>query len=354
VSQPAHRPLVTIFIPMRNERGFIGPCLDCVAAFDWPADRLQVLVLDGESDDGSPATVQEYASRLPSIQLVPNPARIQAAAFNRALALARGEYFVRLDAHSEYASDYVTQCVAALETRGAANAGGPQRPAGRGYVDRAIALAYQSRFAAGDAAFRYAGDERWVDTVYLGAWRTETLRRLGGMNESWLVNEDYELNYRLRQAGGKILLTPAIRSCYWVRPSLRALARQYFRYGMWRVRTLATHLGSLRWRQLASPLLVVGLVGSAVLAPIAPRAALVLPAVYLLACVTASVATASQKDAGARFLPIVPVIFATIHLAWGSGFLVGLLRFGHLAARPAPNPPATPPAKAPEASGRSP
>ncbi len=221
-------------------------------------------------------------------------------------------------------------------------------------MDRAIALAYQSRFAAGDAAFRYAGDERWVDTVYLGAWRTGTLRRLGGMNESWLVNEDYELNYRLRQAGGKILLPPTIRSRYWVRPSLRALARQYFRYGMWRVRTMATHLGSLRWRQLASPLLVAGLVGSAALAPIAPRAALALPAIYLLACVIASAATASQKEAGVRFLPILPVIFATIHLSWGTGFLAGLVRFGHLAARPAPSPPATPPGKEPEASRRSP
>lgn len=349
MSPPAPRPLVTIFIPMRNERGFIGPCLDCVAAFDWPADRLQVLVLDGESDDGSPAVVEEYARRIPAIQLVPNPARIQAAAFNRALALARGEYFIRLDAHSEYAPDYASQCIAALDTRGAANAGGPQRPAGRGYVDRAIALAYQSRFAAGDAAFRYADDERWVDTVYLGAWRTETLRRLGGMNESWLVNEDYELNYRLRREGGKILLTPAIRSRYWVRPSLRALARQYFRYGMWRVRTLATHLGSLRWRQLAAPLLVAGLVGSALLVPSAPRVALGLPAFYLAACVVASVASARRHDAGIRFLPVLPVIFATIHLSWGTGFLVGLVRFGRFAA----GSPATPPAKQPEASRRS-
>ncbi len=324
-------PLVTLFIPMRNEAGFIDSCLDCVVGFDWPKDRLEVLVLDGQSTDRSAGIVEDYSCRHPWIRLIPNPARIQAAAFNRALALARGAYFVRLDAHTQYDPDYVSQCVRALERTGAGNVGGPQHPVGRGYIDGAIALAYQSRFAAGDAAFRYADNERWVDTVYLGAWRTEKLRQLGGMNEAWLVNEDYELNYRLRQTGERILLTPAIQSRYWVRPSLRALGRQYFRYGMWRVRTVMTHPGSLRWRQLAAPAFVLALLASVALASRAPALALGVPVLYVAASLVASGLAAARG--GGRFFPLLPVIFATIHLAWGTGFLAGVVRFLPLAVR---------------------
>ncbi len=310
---------------MRNEAGFIGTCLDCVVAFDWPKDRLEVLVLDGQSSDGSAAIVQEFSQRYPWIRLVPNPDRIQAAAFNRALGLARGDFFVRLDSHTSYESDYLSACIRLLMAGEAENVGGPQRPMGLGYVDGAIALAYQSRFAAGDAAFRYANNERWVDTVYLGAWRTDTLRRLGGMNEGWLVNEDYELNYRLRRAGGRILLSPTIRSRYWVRPSLPALARQYFRYGLWRARTFIVHPGSLRPRQLAAPLLVIALAASAALASSHGRLAMMVPLLYLSASLFAS-ALASARG-GVRFFPMLPLVFVTIHLAWGSGFLAGLLRW---------------------------
>src|SRR5690606_38497202 len=137
--------------------------------------------------------------------------------------------------------DYITESVRLLEETGAANVGGVQRATGNNPVSRAIAAAVSSRFAAGDAAYRNATTPGWTDTVYLGAWRTDTLRQLGGMRPGWAVNEDYEMNVRLRAAGGRIYLSPTIRSTYFVRGSLAKLSRQYFRYGFWKVRTLVTH-----------------------------------------------------------------------------------------------------------------
>lgn len=323
----APAPLVTVFIPMLNEAGRISACLDSVLAQRGLQGPIELLVLDGGSTDDSPAIVRRYGERYPFVRLLPNPERFQAPAFNRALAEAQGEFFVRMDAHTTYADDYVAQCVHLLRTKDAANVGGPQRPVGTSRMGRVVAAAYTSRFAAGDAAFRYSGEERWVDTVYLGAWRTDTLRRLGGMNPAWEVNEDYEMNIRLRDAGGKILLSPSIRSQYAVRPSLRSLCRQYFRYGMWRFRTVRHHPGSLRARQLAAPMLVLGLVASMLLSAVSLPLAAIIPAVYAVGLLCASVLAARGKGLGPG-AALLPVVFACIHLAWGLGFLAGAIRFG--------------------------
>lgn len=318
-------PLVTVIIPTRDETAFIGSCLDSVVANDYPRDRLEVLVVDGGSTDGTRAIVEEYARRYPFIRLLDNPRRIPAAALNVGLRYAQGEVIVRMDAHTVYAPDYIRKCVELLETTGAANVGGVQQAVGRGYIAEAIALALTSPFGVGDARFRYADRPTWVDTVYLGAWRRTTLEALGGFDEAWAVNEDYELNYRLRRVGGKILVAPEVRCWYHVRPSLGALARQYVRYGFWRARTAVVHPGSLRWRHLAPPLLVLGLVGSAVLGAAGTRWGLVVPGLYAAVNFGASLATALRR--GLRYLPVLPVVYGTLHLTWGVGFLAGLVRW---------------------------
>ncbi len=318
-------PLVTVIIPVWNEGTFIGPCLDSVVANDYPRDRLEVLVVDGGSRDGTRTIVEEYARRYSFIRLLDNPRRIPAAALNIGLRHARGEVIVRMDAHTVYAPDYIRKCVEFLETTEAANVGGVQRAVGRGDVAEAIAVALTSPFGVGDARFRYADRPTWADTVYLGAWRRATLEALGGFDEAWAVNEDYELNYRLRRAGGKILVAPEVRCWYHVRPSLGALARQYVRYGFWRARTAVVHPGSLRWRHLAPPLLVLSLVGSALLGAAGTRWSLVVPALYVVANLGASLATAFRR--GLRYLPVLPIVYGTLHLSWGTGFLVGLVRW---------------------------
>ena len=319
----AETPLVTVVIPMRNEEAGIEACLASVLANRLPQGSFELLVLDGASDDRSPTLVDAMAARDPRLRRLANPKRLQAPAFNLGLAAARGRYLVRMDAHSLYADDYIAESVRLLEETGAENVGGVQRATGTTGLARAIAAAVSSKFAAGDAAYRNATTPRWTDTVYLGAWRTETLRRLGGMREDWAVNEDYEMNVRLREAGGRIYLSPTIRSTYFVRASIPKLARQYARYGFWKVRTLLAHPTSLRWRQLVAPAFVLSLLATPItVALLGPLGATHI-GLYLVANLLASVATAAK--AGWRLLPALPIVFLTVHLAWGSGFLCGAL-----------------------------
>lgn len=313
--------LATLVIPMRNEEALIVPCLESLLANE-AAGRVELLVYDGESTDRSADLVRELAARHPQVRLFPNPRRLQSAAFNAALDHAGGKYFLRADAHSVYPRNYISECLRLLEETGADNVGGVQRAEGHSWVTRAIAAAVSSGFAAGDAKYRHATAPAFTDTVYLGAWRTETLRRLGGMRADWAVNEDYELNVRLRRAGGRVYLSPTIQSTYFVRGSLSKLARQYLRYGFWKVRTLLEHPGSLRWRQLAAPALIaisvatwplvhwLGLIGTAPLAG------------YLAANVAASIQLACRT--AWRNLALLPAIFAIIHGAWGLGFWAGI------------------------------
>jgi len=283
---------------------------------------FEVLVHDGASTDGSASLVATMADIDRRVRLLHNPDRLQAAAFNRGLAEARGKYLVRLDAHSEYQDDYIAECVRLLEATGAENVGGVQRATGDSPVGRAIAVAVSSPFAAGDAHYRFATEPRFTDTVYLGAWRTATLRRLGGMRTDWAANEDYEMNVRLRQAGGRIYLSPSIRSTYHVRDSLAALARQYTRYGFWKVRTLLDHPSSLRWRQTVAPVFVISLLATW---PLVHRFG-VLGASHLILYASANAAASVVSAARSqwRHLPLLPVIFLIVHVGYGAGFLGGL------------------------------
>lgn len=307
---------------MRNEEARIRQCLDSILANRVPRGELEVLVLDGDSTDDSARLVTELAALDPRVRLVRNEDRLQAAAFNRGLAEARGQFLVRMDAHTIYDHDYVAECIRLLEETGAAGVGGVQRAIGDTPVGEAIAAAVSSRFAAGDAKYRHASQPAWVDTVYLGAWRTATLRDVGGMNPEWAVNEDYEMNVRLRARGGRMYLSPTIRSTYFVRNSLPRMARQYFRYGFWKVRTLVEHPDSVRWRQLVAPSFVLSLLATPLLVHwLGWLGALHLIA-YGAANLAASVMLASRT--GWRHLPLFPLVFLLIHLSWGSGFLVGL------------------------------
>jgi|Deesub1362B_J571_1020462.scaffolds.fasta_scaffold02302_5 glycosyltransferase involved in cell wall biosynthesis len=326
-------PRVTIIVPIRNEERYIAQCLDSILANDYPKDRLEVLVIDGMSTDRSQKIVQEYARRYPFIRLLNNPKRIQSSALNIGIHEAKGDVIIRMDAHTTYASDYIRQCVTLLQTTGATNVGGVQYAVGTGYISNAIAIATTSPFGAGDAQFRYSNREKWVDTVYLGAWYKRTLEALGGFNEEWVVNEDYELNHRLRKAGGKVLLSPNIRCKYYVRGSLKALAYQYFRYGLWKVKTLKAHPDSLRWRQLVPPVFVFSLIASIIFLHIFWMVGIIIPSFYVIANLVASFWAAQHR--GWQYLPLLPFVFATIHLSWGIGFWAGLVRFGvpHISLR---------------------
>lgn len=316
---------VSVVIPARNEEKFIHALLDSVLANDYPQKDLEILIVDGMSTDRTREIVREYGKRYPFIRLLENPRCIIPAALNVGIKDARGEIIVRMDAHTTYAPDYIRLAVHALETTGAAMIGGIQRPTGSTLTTQAIAAATSSPFGMGNSYYHYGNEMRWVeDSVYLGTWYRRTLMQLGGFNETWLINEDSELNERLRASGGRILLCPNLGSSYQVRGSFPALGRQFFRYGFWRARTLANYPASLGWRHLVPPAFVVGLMLSLAIARQSLPLALLVPCAYVLANIFLSAMIVLRQGSNRA---LAPLAFATVHLSWGTGFLLGLGRF---------------------------
>ena len=323
-------PFVSVILPIRNEEGFIARSIGAVLSQDYDPRRMEVLVADGMSTDGTRAAVEACAAAVPEIPvaIVDNPAGVVPTGMNAALARARGDVIVRVDGHTIIAPDYVRQCADALRRSGAQNAGGKMTAVGEGAVARAVAAATSSRFGVGGARFHYSDREEWVDTVYMGAWPREVLEELGGFDPEMVRDQDDELNYRLREHGGRILLSPRIRSRYFNRSSLRSLARQYLQYGFWKVRVLQKHPRQMQPRQFAPPALALGLAAGLAAAPFSGRARaglLVLSAAYFAADVGASLSAA--RRASWKLLPHLCAVFPVLHLSYGFGFLAGLARF---------------------------
>ncbi len=316
-------PLVSVIMPVRDEAAFIARSLGAVLAQDYPADRLEIIVVDDGSTDGTPEAIAALpgAERVRVLRL---EGGLIAAALNAGIRVAQGEFIARVDGHTIIAPDYVRRCVAHLQATGADNVGGLMRPVGLTPEGEAIAAAMSFPFGL-PARFHYDEHAQDVDTVYLGAWPRAVFERVGLFNEGLAINEDYELNYRIRRAGGRIFLAPDVRSDYYGRQTVIRLAQQQFNYGQWKARMIRLHPRSIRPRHLAAPLLVLGLAGLGLGSLIAvwPRPILAaLIGLYAAATLAASLWIAARR--GWRLLAWLPVIFATLHLAWGSGFWRGL------------------------------
>lgn len=328
----AKLPRVTVIMPVRNEVRYIERSLGSVLKQNYPSDRMEVIIADGISNDGTREVVSRLIrdNRCFSIRILDNPGFIVPTGFNAALKIAEGDIIIRVDGHTEIANDYISQCVSALSRTGAKNVGGRMDAHGIGKFGQAVALATSGPFGVGNARFHYSQKEEYVDTVYMGAWGKDTFRQVGFFDEDLVRNQDDEFNYRLLKAGGKILLCPAIKSKYTNRSSLRGLWRQYFQYGYWKVRVLQKHPKQMRPRQFVPPTFVVAVLGSALLAifwKMGLVSFLAISASYILANLSASIITASKK--GWIYLPLLPLTFAILHLSYGTGFLVGLVRFGN-------------------------
>ena len=321
---------VSILMPVRNEGRFLRHSLAAVLGQDYPKDHLEILVLDGMSTDETRAIIRHYRADHPHVRLLNNPGHIVPTGLNIGLREAKGDIIIRVDGHTRIAPNYVSACVQALKETGADNVGGLMRGVASTPFGEAVVLATSSPFGVGNARFHYAETQEVVDTVYLGAWPREVFTRIGGFDEEMVRNQDDEFNYRLRAAGGTIVLTPTIQSHYQVRSTPRGLWRQYFQYGTWKVRVLQKHPRQMRARQFVPPLFVATLLVTALLAPVSQVARVVLAAtgaLYLLANGTASLRSARHTPWRARLR--LPLAFALLHLAYGAGFLVGLVKFAH-------------------------
>jgi glycosyltransferase involved in cell wall biosynthesis len=317
-------PMVTIAMPCLNEADYIEGCIDSVLAQDYPRDRIEVIVADGGSTDGTRAIVERIAARDPRVKMIDNPDRIQAPAMNRIIAAARGDVIIRMDVHCEYALSYVRKCVEVLERTGADNVGGAQRARGRTRFQRAVCAALSSPLGVGGAKYRDEDQEGFVDTVFLGAWRRAVFERVGLYDPKAVTNEDAELNQRILASGGKIYLSKEIVVHYYPRNSWSSLARQYFKYGQGRARTLLKHRRFPTLRPVVPFLMTTA--GAALLATsnLQPFTA---PAFGLYALATGIEAVRVGLREGVATVPVVWAIFPVLHVSHGVGFAAGLIRY---------------------------
>jgi succinoglycan biosynthesis protein ExoA len=327
---------VSVIVPCRNERDSIDLCLQSILTQEPPSGRFEVIVADGMSDDGTREILERLRAENPDLRLVDNPGRIVSTGLNAAIKAAMGQIIIRMDAHTNYAPDYLRQCVRVLDETGADNVGGPWTAQGTGSIGAAIAAAFQSRFAAGGRAHDVTY-EGFVDTVYLGCWRRSVFERIGYFDENLVRNQDDEFNLRLTRAGGKIWQSPQIRSWYKPRGSLRALFRQYMQYGYWKIPVIQKHKIPASVRHLIPGVFVLLLITLPLLYPLSAAAGwlwLMMVGVYITCNLTASVATAARKSYG--LLPLLPAVFAVYHVAYGYGFLRGAWNFVVLGRKPQP------------------
>jgi succinoglycan biosynthesis protein ExoA len=321
-------PAITVVLPVRNEAEYIGLCLDAVIAQDYPKDKLEILVVDGRSTDATREIVARYSETHPYILLVDNPEKNTIAALNIGIQNARGEIIVRVDGHCRLEPDYLSQCVQTLETDAADNVGGLMRPVGKSYVQQAVALATSTIFGLGWGKVHYQEKEQYTDTVYLGAFRKCLFDKIGLYDPEMSYNEDNELNFRIIQHGGKVLLSPKIKSHYYPRDSIPRLAKQYYNYGYYKPKFIMKHKWSVSYRHFIPSLFVASLFLSAISSIFFKSFLYLLYALigaYAALALMFSLTIALQR--GFKYLPALPVIFATIHMVYGIGFLTGVKDF---------------------------
>lgn len=325
------RPFVSVVMPMRNEARFIEAALESLLAQDYPHDHLEIIVADGASDDGSREIVARFATTHPMIRVVDNPQRIVPTGLNAAIRAARGKYILRVDAHAEYAGDYIRQCVAYLEKTGANNVGGPliTLPGADTLSARCVAALTSHPYVVGGSKFRTSMKEEYADGAFFGAFPRELFERIGYFNEALVRHQDNEFNSRILANGGRIFKTPKIVVRYYNQATLRGLFRQAYRNGKWHVLSLLGNPASFKVRYFAPFAFVCWMIGFGILSFVHPVFTLPLAvagAIYLLAAVIVTAQIARSHGPGVAC--IVPLGMFGYHVTYGLGTFEGLVRFG--------------------------
>lgn len=316
--------LLSVIAPCRNEAGYIVDFCRNVAEMLLPEGwSLEVLIADGQSDDGTRELLRQWCISDVRFRWVENPRRIVSTGLNRCIEASRGEVIVRLDIHSQYADDYLLQCVQVLQATGADNVGGAWRAEGVSRMQKAVASAFQSPWVAGGARSRDIGFDGEVDTVYLGCWPRATFAKVGGFDEDLVRNQDDEHNLRIRRAGGRIWQSPAIRSTYYPRGKLSQVFRQYSQYGYWKPFVIRKHGQPAALRHLVPAGFVIALLASALAAMLGAGWPLVLLLdAYIVLLAVALIGMREQANSVGKALRIVAVIGA-YHIGYGWGSICG-------------------------------
>lgn len=324
---------VSLIIPCRNEEGFIGQCLDSIIANDYPRDLLEVLVVDGVSEDGTRGIVEGYAGKYAFIHPLDNPKRTTPSALNIGIAHAKGEVIMRMDAHSTLNREYISRCVKVLHEDEADNVGGLWEifPRRNTLVGKAIARSLSHLFGVGNAHYRI-GDVKGptqVDTVPFFCCKKDLFHKVGLFNEDLERGQDMEFNLRLKKAGSRTLLVPDIVSYYYARSDMKSFWKHNWRNGVWAILPfLYSDIVPVSWRHLVPLAFVLTLLGATVLSLVWPDALWVLYGVtgahvFINLAISARIAV---REGDVRYLVAMPVVFVCLHMGYGLGSLWGLLR----------------------------
>jgi glycosyltransferase involved in cell wall biosynthesis len=313
--------LVSVIIPALNEEGYIANCISSLLASDFPLEKLEILVVDGGSGDNTVDIVNQLNCSCYRIRVLHNPGKIVSSAMNIGASQAAGEILIRIDAHAIYHVDYLKRSVTMLMETGAAGVGGVISPKGEGIVGEAIATTVSLPIGTGGAAWRSGKSPGWVDTIWCGCFWKEDFVAAGGFNEAWEVNQDAEFNARLKTKIGGLYFDPGIRATYFVRNSIRALIRQYYRYGVWRAKTIRKYPRRLRIRQVIPVIFVASFTVCLALINSVPWLFWGLMFVYLLSMVIPVFSIKPVRSSAV----LVPFIAFCIHFSWGTGFIMNLL-----------------------------
>jgi cellulose synthase/poly-beta-1,6-N-acetylglucosamine synthase-like glycosyltransferase len=324
-------PVVSVLIPVLNEQEHIRDTIDLMLGQEGVEGEIEFLFVDGRSTDDTRAILEEAAAREPRIRVLDNPRRQTAAALNIALHAARAPVVARMDAHTFYPRDYLARGLERLAKGDVVWVSGAQLPRPVDGGTRRVALALETRLGTGGASFRKAREEELeANTGFTGVFDRAFLEKVGGWDEDWPINQDAELGARVGEAGGRMVIIPAMAAGYVPRRTLDRLARQYFRYGMYRAKTSRRHPHSMRFGHLLPPSFLLALVLAAIFAATGIAklhlAALVIVLVYVAALLGAMVSSA--RRAGWRDAIGVPPVLVVMHQSWGAGFLTGCVRWG--------------------------
>lgn len=326
VSSEATRPMVSVIVPCRNEARYIAACLDSIFDSEYPRESLEILIVDGRSEDGTREILDRYAAQDSRVRLIDNPDRTTPSGLNLGIRFASGSVIIRMDAHVLYPRHYIRSLVDALQETGADNVGGVLEtlPGDTTATARAIAIGLSHRFGVGNSHFRTGTRERReVDTVPFGCYRRAVFDKIGLFDEELIRNQDDELNFRLLRHGGRVVLLPEISCRYFARPSFGQLSRMYYQYGYFKP-LVARKVGRvMTGRQLVPSLLITSLTGSAGISlwfPPAGAAFACIVALYLAVVLACSIrATGTDVRCGAALAAVFPIL----HFSYGIGFIHG-------------------------------
>ncbi len=326
------RLTISIIIPCRNEERYIGSCLDSILSNGFDSNRLEIVVVDGMSDDRTRTIVKQYTDQNPNIKMLDNLKKATPVALNLGIINSTGDVIFRVDAHARLEKGYISECIKYLYAWNTDNVGGIMKTLSQNdsRMGKAIAIALSHPFGVWNSYFRiHSNKTKWVDTVFGGCYRRDVFQRIGFFNENLIRGQDLEFNLRLKKYGGRTLLVPDIISYYYARSDLKSFWEHNWTNGEWAILPfLYSTIMPVSWRHLVPLFFVIGLLMSIIFALISFKLIwifILLFGTYGLMNLAVSLLI-FIKEKNIFYLVLMPLSFVSLHIAYGLGSLYGLVK----------------------------